>query len=124
MFLIILLIYFILLILLEFIFIIVSKDKNKSKELYNIIDNLDNKEKNIIENHHKKYGMLLEESDNDIDIKNYIGNFYCENYYGFFINLDMWNLLECNKLYKFNAPVTIKIIKICKDKKIRYYTSK
>ena len=45
-------------------------------------------------------------------------------FYGFFINLDMWNLLECNKLYKFNAPVTIKIIKICKDKKIRYYTSK
>lgn len=109
---IILLIYFILLILIEFFFIFTT-EKHKSTFKSEKIENMDKLDL-------KKHNLKLEKSDIDIDIKNYVGKFLTKNYYGFFINLDNWNLLEKNKLYEFLVPVNIKIIKIKNDQNIEY----
>lgn len=112
MLLIILLIYFILLIIIEFYFILIS---GKQKSLINIKD-IDNIDKFDI----SKHKLKLETSEIDIDIRNYVGKFLVKNNYGFFINIDNWNLLYKNKLYEFLQPVNIKIIKFKKDDNIEY----
>jgi len=127
MFLIILLIYFIILILVEFIFIILSKDKSidKSKEIFHIIELYEKQDVNLLDDDIiKKHGMIFQETNEDVDIKNFIGKFYIKNYYGFFINLESWNLMESKKLYEFNVPVNINIIKINNKEPIKYYISK
>lgn len=110
---IILLIYFILLIIIEFIFIFTSGKQKSYIKIENVenIENLD-----IVKNK-----LKLENSEEDVDIKNYIGKFLVKNNYGFFINLDNWNLLENNKLYDFTIPVNIKILKIKKEGNIEYF---
>ena len=107
---IILLIYFILLIIIEFFFI--CSISNKKKESITI-ENIENIEKFDF----KKHNLQKDKSDNDLDIKNYVGKFILINHYGFYINLDNWNLLQSKKLYEFKVPVNIKIIKIknCED---------
>lgn len=110
---IILLIYFILLIIIEFIFIFTS-GKHKSYIKIENIENIENLD--IVKNK-----LKLENSEEDVDIKNYIGKFLVKNNYGFFINLDNWNLLENNKLYDFIIPVNIKILKIKKEGNIEYF---
>ena len=129
MFLIILLIYFIILIFLECIFIALARNKNKSTELFSIIENnkIDKDVNNEINEElyeEIKKDMRLETSSTDIDIKNYIGKLYIENYYGFFINLDTWNLIQSNKIYQFNVPVNIIILKLKEKSDIRYYINK
>ena len=122
MFLIILLIYFIILIFLEFIYILLSKNNDKQFELFNIIEQTidnDNDNKKILMNN-----MTLIESNEDVDIKNFIGKIYLDNYYGFFINLDQWNLINAEKIYQFNAPVNIKILKLKVKENIKYYINK
>lgn len=118
MFLLILLIYFTILIFLEIIFIISSRYKNKSLELFSIIEKDTEINKTINEE------MILNISKDDLDIKNYVGNFYVKNYYGFFINLDTWNLLKADKIYQFNVPVNIKILKLKEKDDIKYYINK
>ncbi len=112
MLLIILLIYFILLIIIEFYFILIS---GKQKSYINI-KNIEDINKFDI----TKHKLKLEISETDIDIKNYVGKFVLKNNYGFFINIDNWNLLYKNKLYKFLQPVNIKIIKIKSNENIEY----
>ena len=68
--------------------------------------------------------MTLIESNEDVDIKNFIGKIYLDNYYGFFINLDQWNLINAEKIYQFNAPVNIKILKLKVKENIKYYINK
>jgi len=126
MFLIILLIYFIILIFLEIIFIISSRYKNKTQELYNIIEKDEDKDKDKDKEINKTIDeeMILNTSKYDLDIKNYVGKFYIKNYYGFFINLDTWNLLKADKIYQFNVPVNIKILKLKEKDDIKYYINK
>lgn len=112
MFFVILLIYFIILIIIEFFFICFSYNKKESI----IIENLENIEKLDT----KKYKLSKETSENDIDIKNYIGKFVLLNNYGFYINLDNWYLLDSKKIYEFKVPVNIKIIKIKNNENIEY----
>ena len=104
---IILLIYFIILIIIEFFFICCNLNKKQNV----IIENIENIDKFDI----KKNKLLKEKSDKDIDIKNYVGKFLILNQYGFYINLDNWNLLLPKKLYDFKIPVNIKIIRINED---------
>jgi hypothetical protein len=61
---------------------------------------------------------------NNLELNNYIGKFYLKNNYGFFINLEKWNLLESNKLYNFTVPVNIKIIQLIETQPIEYYIDK
>ena len=145
MFLVILLIYFIILIFLEIIFIISSRYKNKSTELFSIIENKNvskpinkstdkdsnketdkNTDTKLDEEIDEKIDeeMKLEISKDDLDIKNYIGKLYIKNYYGFFTNLDTWNLIKSNKIYQFNVPVNIKILKLREKDDIKYYINK
>lgn len=109
---IILLIYFILLIIIEFYFICSSSHKKESVTIENIenLDKLDIKKNNLVK--------IV--SDNDVDIKNYIGKFLLYDDYGFYINIDNWNLLQSKKLYEFKIPVNIKIIKIKNNVSIEY----
>jgi len=109
---IILLIYFILLIIIEFFFICSTSNKKESVT----IENIENIEKFDI----KKNKLQKEKSENDVDIKNFVGKFVLLNQYGFYINLDNWNLLQPKKLYEFKVPVNIKIIKIKKSEDIEY----
>lgn len=109
---IILLIYFILLILIEFSSILSTGRPRKNVNIENI-DNIDQLDINI---HKLKY----ETSDLDINLKNYVGKFLIKNTYGFYINLNTWNLIEKNKLYEFLVPVNIIIIKIRYDENIEY----
>ena len=109
---IILLIYFIILIIIEFFFICSTSNKKESI----IIENIENIEKIDI----KKHKLVKEKGENDLDIKNYVGKFVLLNQYGFYINLDNWNLLQPNKLYEFKVPVNIKIIKIKNNEDIEY----
>lgn len=126
MFLIILLIYLIILIFLEVIYIILSKNENKPYEYFNILglkdDNNNNNNENI---NNKKNGsnddMKFIESDEDVNIKNFMGKIYLENCYGFFINLNEWNFISEKKIYQFNVPVEIKILKLKMKDKIQYY---
>ena len=109
---IILLIYFILLIIIEFFFICSTLNKKESITVENI--------KNIENFDIKKHKLEKEKSENDIDIKNFVGKFLLLNQYGFYINLDNWNLLQPQKLYEFKVPVNIKIIKIKNNEDIEY----
>ena len=109
---IILLIYFILLIIIEFFFICTTSNKKESI----IVENIKNIENFDI----KKHKLVKEKSDNDLDIKNFVGKFVLLDQYGFYINLDNWNILQYNKLYHFKVPVNIKIIKIKNNKDIEY----
>lgn len=119
MFLFILLIYFVVLIFIEFLFIILSKS-NKN-DIYNSIDI---EKKNIDNNLLKEHNMISYSSNDNIEIKNFIGKLYLDNYYGFFINLNTWSLIKSNTLYEFIYPVSIKIIKIHNDIPIKYYKIK
>lgn len=119
MFLFIILIYFIVLIFIEFLFIILSKSNKNA--IYNTIEI---EKENIDNNLFKKYNMISYSSNDNIDIKNFIGKLYIDNYYGFFINLNTWNLMKSNILYEFIYPVNIKIIKIHNDIPIKYYKIK
>jgi hypothetical protein len=110
---IILLIYFIILIILEFFFICLSSN-NKKKDVN--IENVKNLDK--IDLNKEKLKKI--NSDDDVNINNYIGKFLLNNHYGFYISLNNWNLLEPNKLYEFRLPVNIKIVKIKHDKNIEY----
>ena len=112
---IILLIYFILLIIIEFFFICSTSNKKESITVENI-ENIDKFEKIDI----KKHKLQKEKSENDVDIKNFVGKFVLINQYGFFINLDNWNLLQPRKLYEFKVPVNIKIIKVKNSEDIEY----
>lgn len=109
---IILLIYFILLIIIEFYFICSTSNKKQSI----IVEDIKNIDKFDI----KKHKLVKEKSDNDLDIKNFVGKFVIYNYYGFYINLDNWNLLLPRKLYEFKIPVNIKIVKIKNNEDIEY----
>jgi len=109
---IILLIYFILLIIIEFFFICSTSNKKKSIT----VENIERFEKFDI----KKHKLQKEKSENDLDIKNFVGKFVLINHYGFYINLDNWNLLHSKKLYEFKVPVNIKIIKIKNEEDIEY----
>ena len=110
---IIILIYFVVLIIIELLSIILSNNKPKK---YISFKNFD---KNI---DIKKEEIEFLESDSDLEFKNYVGKFSLLNTYGFFINLDKWNLIEENKLYNFLVPVNITVIKINSDN-IKYYKS-
>ena len=97
--------------------------KNENKNELNELDNL---KKNI--------------TKNEISIEDYIGTFYFKNEnenenenknknknenYGFYICNEIenkYNLLETEKLYKFNIPVFIKIFNI-KNENLIYYLS-
>lgn len=109
---IILLIYFILLIIIEFFFICSASNKKESIT----VENIENIDKFYI----KKHKLQKEKSENDLDIKNFVGKFVLLNQYGFYINLDIWNLLQPKKLYEFKVPVNIKIIKIKNNEDIEY----
>ena len=104
------LIYFIILIIIEFIFII-RKVPNKQYIEYKKIDN-----KEIV-----KENLYYNTTDKDVEIDNYIGQFYILNHYGFYINNNHWNILPENYLYNFIIPVKIKIIKI--NNNIEYYSN-
>lgn len=112
MFFIILLIYFILLIIIEFFFICSTSNKKESI----IIENVENIEKLDI----KKHKLVKEKSEDDIDIKNYVGKFLLYNQYGFYVNLDNWYLLQQKNMYEFKVPVNIKIIKLKNNEDIEY----
>lgn len=109
---IILLIYFILLIIIEFFFICTTSKKKESITIENI-ENIDKFEIS-------KYKLEKQKSKNDLDIKNFVGKFVLLNMYGFYIELDNWNLLYPNKIYEFKIPVNIKIIKIINNQDIEY----
>lgn len=126
MFLIILLIYLIILIFLEVIYILLSKNENKPYEFFNIIstkDDYDNNNNENINNNKKSSNndMKFIESDEDVNIKNFMGKIYLENCYGFFINLNEWNFISEKKIYQFNVPIEIKILKLKMKDKIQYY---
>ena len=112
---IILLIYFILLIIIEFFFICSTTRKKESITVENI-ENIEKFEK--IDT--KKHKLQKEKSENDLDIKNFVGKLVLLNQYGFYTNLDNWNLLIPKKLYEFKVPVNIKIIKIKNNEDIEY----
>jgi hypothetical protein len=116
MILIVLVIYFIVLIIIEFITIVFS---NLKKKQYIKTTNILNSE-----NLKDEYNLTLQLSDKDLDIKNYIGKFYLKKEYGFFINLDNWNLLESGILYDFDIPINIKVIKIESEPNIEYFIEK
>ena len=109
---IILLIYFILLIIIEFFFIYSSSNKKDNI----IVENIENIDKFDIE----KHKLQEKKSENDLDIKMFIGKFVTLNQYGFYINLNNWYLLQPQKLYEFKLPVNIKIIKIKNNESIKY----
>ena len=98
MFLVIILIYFVILILLELYFIATSNQKQK--KYVNILPS-----ENINESINKNLEYQI--SYNNINLENYIGKFYLNDNYGFYIIQDKWNLLECKKLYNFELPVKI-----------------
>ena len=100
------------LIIIEFFFICSTSNKKESITIENIekFEKIDS----------KKHKLQKEKSENDIDIKNFVGKFVLLNQYGFYINLDNWNLLQPNKLYEFKVPVNIKIIKVKNNEDIEY----
>lgn len=111
-------IYFIILAVLEFIFILMSRNNKKN---YINLDNLEDLEDTKIDNVIESNNLILNKSNNNINISNYIGKFYLTSYYGFYTNLDKFYLLESKKLYKFNIPVNIKLIKIDEKTDLIYY---
>lgn len=111
----------------EVIYILLSKNENKPYEFFNIIstkDDYDNNNNENINNNNKKSSnndMKFIESDEDVNIKNFMGKIYLENCYGFFINLNEWNFISEKKIYQFNVPIEIKILKLKMKDKIQYY---
>jgi len=114
-------IYFVILAVLEFIFILLSRSNEKK---YIKLNNLENLVDSDINNLISINNLIINKSCDNVDIKNYIGKFYLESEYGFYINLNHWNLLESKKLYQFDIPVNIKIIKINENTDIIYYCDK
>lgn len=111
-------IYFVILAILELIFILMGRNSKKKYIKLNNLEKLENTEiNNVIESNNLK----INKSSDDINISNYIGKFYLESDYGFYINLDKWNLLESKKLYEFNVPVNIKLIKINEKSDLVYF---
>lgn len=111
-------IYFVILAILELIFILMGRNSKKEYIKLNNLEKLENTEiNNVIESNNLK----INKSSDDINISNYIGKFYLESDYGFYINLDKWNLLESKKLYEFNVPVNIKLIKINEKSDLVYF---
>lgn len=113
MILIILVIYFVILIIIEFLTIVLSNYNKKENIKISKIE----KFSDLINIHNLKQEL----SNEDLDIKNYIGKFYVKNYNGFFINLENWDILEQDILYDFSIPVNIKIIKIKNNIDIEYF---
>lgn len=111
-------IYFIILAVLEFIFILLSRNNKKN---YINLDNLEDLEDTKIDNVIESNNLILNKSNNNVNISNYIGKFYLTSHYGFYINLDKFHLLESKKLYEFNIPVNIKLIKIDEKTDLIYY---
>ena len=109
MILIIIIIYFVILAIIEFLFIVFSKNEKKD---YIKIDKFDKITQNEINETIRKHNLTINNSNEDVNINNYIGKFYLENEYGFYTNLNKKNLLESNVLYIFDIPVNIQIIKI------------
>lgn len=120
MILLVIIIYFIILAVLEFIFILLSK--NNDKKNYIKWNNLNSLQENERNDYIKSNNLILNTCSNNVDIQNYIGKFYLESNYGFYINLDKWNLLESKKLYQFDMPVNIKIIKLDEQTDIIFHT--
>ena len=85
------------------------------------MNNLEKLENTEIDNVIKSNNLIMNKSNEDINISNYIGKFYLESDYGFYTNLDKWYLLESKKLYEFNVPVNIKLIKINEETELVYY---
>lgn len=112
---IIIIIYVLLLIIIETLFIYFNHEK---KDMYISFKNVDSSVNKLELNEN----FIYNESDEDINLDNYMGKFLISNYYGFFINNDKWYILEENKEYNFKFPVNIKIIKFNNDKKIIYYS--
>ena len=113
MILIILVIYLVILIIIEFLTIVLYNYNKKDKIKLSKID----KFSDLI----NMYNLKQEISEEDLDIKNYIGKLYVKNYNGFFINLENWDLLQQDILYDFSIPVNIKIIKIQNNLNIEYF---
>lgn len=111
-------IYFIILAVLEFIFILMSRNNKKN---YINLDNLEDLEDTKIDNIIESNNLILNKSNNNVNISNYIGKFYLTSHYGFYTNLDKFHLLESKKLYEFNIPVNIKLIKIDEKTDLIYY---
>jgi hypothetical protein len=114
-------IYFLILAVIEFFFIVISGSSKKD----NIKDNIkDNKNLNEIETLQdiELHNLIKNVSTEDVYKNDYVGEFYLETEYGFYIILDNWNLLEPNKLYNFDIPVNNKIIKIMEEPDIIYYS--
>jgi hypothetical protein len=111
-------IYFIILAVLEFIFILIGRKNKKNYIKFNDLKDLKYTEINdiILSNN-----LIFNQSNNNINISNYIGKFYLESDYGFYINLNKWYLLESKKLYEFTMPVNIKIVKINEKLPLTYY---
>ena len=118
MILLVIIIYFIILAVLEFIFILIGRNNKKNYIKLNDLKNLKDTEINdiIISNN-----LIFNQCNNNINISNYIGKFYLESDYGFYINLNKWYLLESKKLYEFIMPVNIKIVKIVEKLPLTYY---
>ena len=113
MILIILVIYFVILIIIEFLTIVLSNNKKKENIKISKIE----KFSDLINIHNLKQEI----SEEDLDIKNYIGKFYVKTYNGVFINLENWDLLQQDILYYFLVPVNIKIVKIRNNVNIEYF---
>ena len=108
-------IYFIILAVIEFIFILMSR--NNKKNNINLEAFEDIKIDNVIESNN----LILNKSNKNVNIPNYIGKFYLTSHYGFYTNLDKFHLLESKKLYEFNIPVNIKLVKIDEKTDLVYY---
>lgn len=111
-------IYFIILAVLEFIFILMSRNNKKN---YINLDNLEDLEDTKLNNVIESNNLILNKSSDNVNISNYIGKFYLTSHYGFYTNLDKFHLLESKKLYEFNIPVNIKLIKIDEKIDLIYY---
>ena len=112
-------IYFVILAILELIFILMGNNNKKEYIKLNNLEKLENTEiNNVIESNNLK----INKSSDDINIQSYIGKFYLESDYGFYTNLDKWYLLESKKLYEFNVPVNIKLIKINEKTDLVYFS--
>lgn len=111
-------IYFIILAVLELIFILMSRNNKKN---YINLDNLEDLEVTKIDNIIELNNLIFNKSNNNVNISNYIGKFYLTSHYGFYTNLDKFHLLESKKLYEFNIPVNIKLIKIDEKTDLIYY---
>lgn len=112
-----LLIVFIVLLIIIEIYSLYSNNNNKKEFIR--IQNIDINKLDL-----NKNNIKLQTSDSNLELNNYIGKFYLKSNYGFFVNIEKWNLLESGKLYNFTMPVNIKIIKLVETEPIEYYIDK